>query len=104
MQSDVDLLAAIALPVPDEDDDHVTTATDPSVSDPANPPNDPRISDEVTVNAQVERVSSYQEAIQIQRNRPNEAQTVQAERMVRRSKRIFTPVQVGDNVTTYPPC
>ena len=102
MQSDVDLLAAIALPVPDADVYHVTTATDPSVSNPPNPPNNPCISDEITVNAQVECVSSCQEAIQIQRKRANEAQTVQVERMVIRSKRIFTPVQVGDNVTTYP--
>ncbi|XP_041376886.1 uncharacterized protein LOC121389358 [Gigantopelta aegis] len=99
LQSEDDLLAAIAMPVPGEDVDHVTTATDSSVSDPATLPNSPTTSDEVTVNAQVELVSSRQEAIQIQRKRANEAQTMQGERMVKRSKRIFAPVQVGDNVT-----
>ncbi|XP_041347825.1 uncharacterized protein LOC121367580 [Gigantopelta aegis] len=99
LQSEDDLLAAIPMPVPGEDVDHVTTATDSSVSDPATLPNSQTTSDEVTMNAQVELVSSRQQAIQIQRKRANEAQTMQAERMVKRSKRIFAPVQVGDNVT-----
>ena len=47
------------------------TATDSSVSDPPTPPNSPTTSDEVTVNAQVELVSSCQEAIQIQQKRAN---------------------------------
>ena len=87
------------LPFLDEDVDHVTTATDSSVSDPANPPNSTITSDEVTMNAQGERVSSCKEAIQIQRTRANEDQTMQSERMVKRSKCIFAPVQVGVNVT-----
>ena len=93
LQSEDDLLAAIALPVLDEDVDHVTTIIDSSS------PNYPTTSDDVTVNAQIELVSSCQEAIRLQRKRANEAQTMQAERMVKRSKRIFAPVQVGDNVT-----
>ncbi|XP_041377319.1 KRAB-A domain-containing protein 2-like [Gigantopelta aegis] len=38
LQSEDDLLAAIALPVPDEDADRVTTAADSSIPDPASPP------------------------------------------------------------------
>ena len=63
----------------------MTTDTDSSVSDPANPPNSPISSDE---------------AKWIQQKRANEAaQTMQAECMVKRSKHVFASVQVGDNVT-----
>ena len=57
LQSEDDLLADITLSVPDEDVYHVTTATDSSVSDPANPPISPTTSCEVAVNVQVEHVS-----------------------------------------------
>ena len=43
-------------------------------------------------------IASSQQAIQISRKRANKAQQ-QAERMVKRSKRIMTTVKVGDNVT-----
>ena len=57
----------------------MTTATDSSVSDPENLPNSPTTSDEGTMNAQVELVSSCQETIQLQRKKTNESQTMQVE-------------------------
>ena len=48
-------------------------------------------------------IASSQQAIKISRKRANEAQQQQAERMVKRSKRIMTTVKVGDNVTVPVP-
>ena len=50
-----------------------------------------------------EDIKLRQQAIQSKRKRGNAAQTQQAERMVKRSKRILSPLDVGDNATVSIP-
>ena len=48
---------------------------------------------------EADHVSNSLRMIRAQRKRAHEAQSVQAERMDKRSKRVFGPVEVCDNVT-----
>ncbi|XP_071103366.1 uncharacterized protein [Haliotis cracherodii] len=81
LQSEDDLLSAIESPVSNaaSDASEVSTQTSPA--------------------SQEDQVAAQLNSIMQNRKRAREAQEEQAQRMVKRSKRVFGPVSVGDNVT-----
>ncbi|XP_046326947.2 uncharacterized protein LOC124111338 [Haliotis rufescens] len=91
LQSEDDLLSAIESPVSNADKS--LEEPTPSSSDAS------EVSTQTPPVSQEDQVAAQLNSIMQNRKRAREAQEEQAQRMVKRSKRVFGPVSVGDNVT-----
>ncbi|XP_071111144.1 uncharacterized protein [Haliotis cracherodii] len=91
LQSEDDLLSAIESPVSNADkslEEPIPSSSDAS-----------EVSTQTSPASREDQVAAQLNSIMQNRKRAREAQEEQAQRMVKRSKRVLGPVSVGDNVT-----